>query len=189
MDVGARHKVARRWGQCRGTPQGPEAMGIDVGARHKVPRHGIDLGARHGVPLRLHHGNAPRDGVPLRFARGECAEGWRAPTVALWRCAEGWRAPETSWSLDAAGSCPSHPPGMTIHKIKYSSKPGTPPGIRAMRNARRNQPAPIPKNSPSPPQTPATHRLRRDRRSARVMSHLVHRRTSTPGCGRIRRPA
>lgn len=55
--------------------------------------------------------------------------------------------------------------GTMIHSRKYTRKPGTPPGIRAMSMARRNQKALIPKNSPSPPQTPANTRFLRERRN------------------------
>jgi hypothetical protein len=65
---------------------------------------------------------------------------------------------------------------MIIHIRKYNSKPGTPPGSRAIKKASRNQKALIPKNSPNPPQTPATTRLPRDLRKEfdlGVIFHLV----------------
>lgn len=43
--------------------------------------------------------------------------------------------------------------------IKYINTPGTPPGINAINIARRNQNGLMPKNSPSPPHTPAIQRL------------------------------
>jgi hypothetical protein len=64
--------------------------------------------------------------------------------------------------------------GMMIHIKKYNNIPGTPPGASAIKNARRNQKALIPKNSPSPPQTPAMTRLLMDLRSPFLffMQHL-----------------
>lgn len=55
--------------------------------------------------------------------------------------------------------------GMIIQAIRYASRPGTPPGIDAIRNASRNQIGLMPKNSPKPPQTPAKIRLLFERRS------------------------
>lgn len=51
-----------------------------------------------------------------------------------------------------------------IHKIKYGINPGIPPGMRRIKNNRRNQNAFRPKKSPNPPHTPATIRLWRDLR-------------------------
>jgi hypothetical protein len=66
--------------------------------------------------------------------------------------------------------------GMMIHIKKYNNIPGTPPGASAIKNARRNQKALIPKNSPSPPQTPAMTRLLMDLRSPFLffMQHLSY---------------
>ena len=47
---------------------------------------------------------------------------------------------------------------------RYTSMPGTPPGMNAMMNPSLNQKALIPKNSASPPQTPAIMLLLRERR-------------------------
>jgi hypothetical protein len=54
--------------------------------------------------------------------------------------------------------------GTTIHIITYGRIPGTPPGIKAITKASRNQNALIPKNSANPPQTPAMTLSRRERR-------------------------
>jgi hypothetical protein len=48
---------------------------------------------------------------------------------------------------------------MMIHNIKYSRKPGIPPGINAIRNASLNQNALIPKKSARPPHIPAKMRF------------------------------
>jgi len=65
-------------------------------------------------------------------------------------------------------------PGTIIHIKKYITKPGTPPGIRAIRNANRNQNALIPKNCDNPPHTPAITRLLRDRRSLARTSDIIY---------------
>lgn len=51
-----------------------------------------------------------------------------------------------------------------IHRIKYRSKPGIPPGIAAIKKPIRNQMGLIPKNSPNPPHIPRKIRLSLERR-------------------------
>src|SRR6266498_2912030 len=55
--------------------------------------------------------------------------------------------------------------------------PGTPPGSMAIKNPRRNQNGSTPKKSPSPPHTPATIRLVRERRNAAPLTFIS---TSNP---------
>jgi hypothetical protein len=50
----------------------------------------------------------------------------------------------------------TYPLGITIHRMMYGSKPGTPPGISAIRNASLNHHGLIPKKAPRPLHTPAT---------------------------------
>src|SRR3990172_7195261 len=55
--------------------------------------------------------------------------------------------------------------GTTIHSTRYGTIPGSPPGKVSSTNPSRNQKELMPKKSASPPHTPPSTRLRRDRRS------------------------
>jgi hypothetical protein len=72
--------------------------------------------------------------------------------------------PNTLINLHRKGGFYSLALGTISQNNKYKPMPGTPPGMKAIRKASRNQKALMPKNSANPPHTPANTRLWRERR-------------------------